>query len=114
MARDLIEQPFTPDEVAREELDRAFAEVIALSSGKRVLFWVLEQCAVYQDAFAGEQQAATNYSLGRQAVGRLVIGKLDELDEKNYPQLLLAIAELRETDKAHAEALAHKEDDNEE
>jgi len=117
MAADLNAQPLSADDVSREELDRAFREVLALSSGKRVLFWMLEQCGVYQDAFTGEAMASTNYSLGRQSVGRVVIGKLDEIDARNYPQLLLAIAELREIDKGHAAVLARKqlkEDDNEE
>ncbi len=116
MAHDLSAQPLSADDVSRAELDRAFREVLALSSGKRVVFWLMEQCAIYQDAFSGEQTAATNYSLGKQSVGRVVLGKLDELDPHIYPQLLIAVAEMKSIDKAAADALAdnNKEDDNEE
>lgn len=109
--------PFTADEIARDELDRAFREVVASSSGKRVLFWMLEQCAIYQDAFAGDQMNATNYTLGLQAAGRRLIGKLDALDPKFYPMLLIEVSELKEVDKGRAQSLAEQtgtNDDDEE
>lgn len=91
----------------REELDKAFREVIALSSGKRVLFWILEQCAIYQDAYAGDNNA-TNYTLGQQAIGRRLIEQMDAIDPRHYPRLLLDIADM----KAMAAAAKQENDDD--
>lgn len=115
MTDDLREQ-LSPDQaVERDELAKAFREMFALHSGKRVLFWMLEQCAIYRDAYAGDNNA-TNYTLGLQSGGRKLIAKLDEIDPRIYPTLLLDIATLREMDRSAAQALADKmepEDDYE-
>lgn len=103
----MVEQP--EQEIAREELAKAFREIVALASGKRVLFWILENAAIYRDAFSGED-SATNYTLGLQASGRKLIAMLDELDPRLYPQLLLDIAELRAMDRAAAKARAGKQE----
>lgn len=108
-----VEQGFTPaQEYERDTLERAFRTVMQSEAGKRVVFWMLERCAIYQDAFSSEP-SVTNYVLGRQAAGRDLIGMLDELDPRTYPRLLLDIAEIKEVDRAAAEALtANQENDD--
>ena len=87
----------------------AFRAVLSTADGKRVLFWVLEQAGVYRDAFAGDD-AATNYVLGQQAVGRKLIGMMGEIDPRTYPKLLLDIADLKAMELAAAK-LDEPEDD---
>lgn len=94
----------------RDELLRAFRDVFNMPSGKRVLFWMLEQCAIYQDAYTGENNA-TNYTLGTQAAGRRLISKLDEVDPKFYPALLMAVADMKAMDRAAAARSTEKEDE---
>lgn len=107
---ELTEQLSLQQEFDRAELKRAIREVFELASGKRVLFWMLEQCAIYSDAFTGDSDA-TNYTLGLQAAGRRVIAQLDEIDARLYPRLLLDIADLKEMDRAAV--AAKKENDHE-
>lgn len=102
------------DERERDELDKAFREVLKLAAGKRVLFWMLEQCAIYEDAFAADHTNATNYVLGRQNAGRRLIGKLDQIDPRFYPQLLLDIADLKAMSRAAASRAADEGEDDEE
>ena len=83
----------------RQDLDDAIKDVLATASGKRVIFWLLEEAGVYRDAFSGDD-AATNYVLGQQSVGRKVISALDRLDPRNYPRLLLDVADLKAMDRA--------------
>ena len=104
---DLQEQLSRAQEVDRAELAKAFRDVLATAAGKRVLFWVLEQCSIYQDAYCGENNA-TNYTLGQQASGRKVIAKLDEIDPRLYPSLLTDVAAIREMDRAAARAVADR------
>lgn len=94
------------------EIERAFEDVIATPSGKRVLYWILEQAAIYRDAFAGDD-AATNYTLGRQATGRKVMEMLDHLDPRHYPRLLLEIADLKAMDRAAGGRDEQEEDQDE-
>lgn len=101
-SRDLQEQLSPAQQIEREELEAAFRGVLSSASGKRVLFWMLEQCAIYQDAFSGENNA-TNYTLGLQAGGRKLIAKLDQIDPRLYPELLMAMAEIRAMDRAAAD-----------
>lgn len=101
-----------PRELA--DIDAAFAEVFKLAAGKRVLFWMLEQCALYEDAFAGDQTNATNYLLGRQSSGRRLIDQLNAVDPRFYPQLLLDIAELKAMDRAAAPRAADEGEEDEE
>lgn len=83
----------------QSELRDALAAMLSVEQGKRVIFWVLEQAAVYRDAYSG-QDAATNYTLGQQSVGRKLIGLMDAIDPRTYPRLLLDIADLRAMDLA--------------
>lgn len=108
---DLTEQLSPLEAAERADLEAAFREVFATASGKRVLFWMLEQCAIYQDAYTGEDNA-TNYTLGQQASGRKLIAKLDELDPRNYPTLLLAVAQDKAMKRAALERAAQQEDDD--
>ena len=93
-----------------EELKLAFRAVFATAEGKRVLFWVLQQAAIYRDAFSGED-AATNYILGQQAVGRKVIDMMEEIDPRLYPMLLLQVADMKAMELAAREAAEQQEDD---
>lgn len=81
------------------DLSEAFRALLKHNDGKRVLFWILEQAAIYRDAFAGED-AATNYVLGSQSVGRKLIQRLDMIDARLYPRLLLDVADMREMERA--------------
>jgi hypothetical protein len=108
MADDLSEQLSPEQRLAREAIEAAFRDVFATAAGKRVLYWMLEQCAIYRDAFTGEDNA-TNYLLGQQASGRKLIAMLDLIDPTFYPSLLLAVAEFRKADKAAAKMLADRD-----
>lgn len=92
---------------ADDDLSRSFERLLSNDDGRRVIFWVLEQAAIYRDAFAGDD-TATNYVLGSQAVGRRIIQRIDQIDARLYPRLLLDMADIREMERA-AQA-AHKED----
>ncbi len=87
---------------SEDDLSDAFRAVLATDAGKRVLFWVLEQAAIYRDAYAGDD-AATNYVLGSQAVGRRLIQRLDMIDARIYPRLLLDMADIMEMKRAEAQ-----------
>ena len=86
---------------------------------ERIRYWLrvvplLRKVFLDEDAFAGDQSNATNYTLGRQSNGRRLIAKLDEIDPRFYPQLLLAIAELKAMDLAASRAANPGEDDEDE
>ena len=94
------------------DMDKAFQDVFTTDAGKRVLFWMLEQSAIYSDAFGGEDNI-TNYTLGRQSIGRVLIGRLDVIDPRLYPQLLLDIANLKAMDIAAEKLKEPKEVEDE-
>jgi hypothetical protein len=87
--------------VAKNALNDAFRAVFATVAGKRVLFHLIARGSPYQDAFTGDD-AATNYTLGRKRQALELIADLNEIDERLYPQLLLAMADIREMDRAIA------------
>lgn len=98
-----LTENITPQQaIEREELRRAYRAVFETAAGKRVLFDILEQCETYGKAFTGDNNA-TNFRLGLQEAGKRLIGKLDQIDARMYPQLLLARADLRMMDRALAE-----------
>ena len=107
---EFTDQPSAEQKLESAELERAYQEVLASAAGKRVLFDILEGCAIYQDAFTGDD-AATNYTLGKQAPGRRLIASLDAIDPRLYPRLLLDIADLKAMDQAAARRAAQTEDD---
>lgn len=98
------------DEREEKDLDEALRALLTVDQGKRVLFWILSEAAIYRDAFSGDD-AATNYVLGSQAVGRRIIQRLDMIDVRMYPRLLLDVADLKEMERAADRA--NKEDDDE-
>ncbi|MER9628374.1 hypothetical protein [Mesorhizobium sp. M0296] len=111
MSDDLSEQLSPQEQSERDELAKAFRDVVATASGKRVLFWFMEQTSLYPDPFAGENTNATNYSLGLQAASRKLISKLDEIDPRLYPRLLLDVADLKAMDRAALAAKQETEDE---
>lgn len=101
----------TLETIERDKLHKSFSELLATEAGRRVIFWTLEQCAIYREAYTGDD-AATNYTLGMQASGRKVIAEIDAINPRFYPQLLLDMAELRDRDRAAAEQADNPEDDD--
>jgi len=111
----MLTEHMTPQQaIERERTEKAFRTLLKGEDGRRVIFWMLERCGIYRDAYSGENNA-TNYALGGQAPGRRLIEQLDQIDPRLYPQLLLDMAEIRESDKAEAEARARNmENDDDE
>lgn len=101
----------TLDRLERDALNSALRFLLSNDAGKRVLYWMLEQTAIYRDAYTGDP-ASTNYTLGQQSTGRKLIAKIDEIDARFYPQLLLDIAEIRSRDSAAADNMNQPEDDD--
>lgn len=108
----LREQLSPVQEAERDALERAFRDVFATAAGKRVLFWMLEQCAIYENAYGGENTNATNFVLGRQDAGKRVIDRLNDIDPRFYPQLLLDVADLKAMDRAAADRTAKQENED--
>ena len=106
-----IYQHMTPEQaVSHDELNRAFRVMARMPEGKRVLYWILEQCEIYADPFCGENTNSSQYKIGAQSSGRRIIKKMDSVDPRMYPQLLMDIAEIRVIDKQAAEARKVKEE----
>lgn len=107
----LTEAMTTAQRIEHDMIERSFRELLGVEAGRRALYWMLEQCAIYRDAYTGDA-ASTNYMLGQQSAGRKLIAKLDEIDPQFYPQLLITMAEIRARDRAAAEAIDNPEDDD--
>ncbi|WP_421930048.1 hypothetical protein [Nitratireductor rhodophyticola] len=108
----LVDQQKT---VEQEELEKAFRAVFATNAGKRVLFRVFELAAMFQTPFSGENTNATNHTIGRQEVGRMLLSEMNGIDPRMYPQLLLDMEDIRETDRSAGSAAAEAErEDNDE
>lgn len=107
----LVETLTPAEQSERAELMKAYRSVFMTADGKRVLFDVLEMCGMYDAAFTGENNA-TNFRLGMQETGKRLIARLNEIDARFYPQLLLGIADLREMAKAANEAVNKGQEDN--
>lgn len=108
---EIVEQMNTLNRVEHDAIEKAFRELLRTEAGKRVIYWMLEQSAMYEAAYTGDP-ASTNFMLGKQEVGRRIIGQLDVIDAKFYPQLLMSIAEIRALDRATAEALDRPKDED--
>ncbi len=93
----------------RENLHKAFRDMLSQESGKRVLFWLLGQSDIYADPFSPEGNA-TYYLLGRQSIGRRLLIMLDDIDPRLYPTLLLDMADIKVLDTAAATARAVKQE----
>lgn len=110
---DLLTQLSAAQKREIDDLNAAFKEVIASASGKRVLFWILEQTGVYRDAFVGSgENDATNYVLGKQSVGRMLISQMDMIDPRAYPRLLLEIADQKAMALAAAQPKEVEDDED--
>lgn len=90
-------------DVREEDLNDALRALLTTDQGKRVIFWILSEAAIYRDAYAGDD-AATNYVLGSQAIGRRIIQRLDQIDARLYPRLLLDVADMVEMERAATRA----------
>ncbi len=109
---DVSEQQSAADETRRNDLEKAYRAVFMTAEGKKVLFDILETCGLYSAVFTGDNNA-TNFRLGMQEPGKALIARLDQFDNRFYPQLLLTIAELREMEKAAEQRAANKgQEDN--
>lgn len=87
---------------AQEEADliEAFRLLMEKAEGKRVVFWLLGRAGLYANAFDAGSEAAERYRLGRQSLGLEILQKLDRVDARLYPRLLLERGEARELERA--------------
>lgn len=105
-----VQEKLTPIErIERDELLKAYRDVFQSTAGKRVLFDILEQCKMYEAAFTPDTNV-TNWRLGLQEAGKLLVGRLDMTDPTIYPRLLLDRAQMRKLDQAAADAAARKQE----
>lgn len=96
---DVSEKLSSVEKFEKDEVHRAYREVMATHAGKRVLHDILSLCEIYGVAFTGENNA-TNYRLGMQEAGKRIIGQLDALDPRFYPKLLLDVADMKDIARA--------------
>jgi hypothetical protein len=91
---------------AEEEADlrEAFRLMMDTAEGKRVVFWLLGRAGLYANAFDAGSEAAERYRLGRQSLGLEILQKLDLVDARLYPRLLLERGEARELERAARDA----------
>jgi hypothetical protein len=108
---DLQEQLSPLQKVERDELEAAYRLLLRRPEGKRVLFDILELSGLYQSAFTGENNA-TNFTLGMQETGKRLVTRLDQIDPRFYPLLLLDRAEIKAMDLAAAERSTNKEQED--
>lgn len=86
-----------------QDLREALRRLLTTADGKLVVFWLLSRAGLYANAFdVGE--AIERYRLGRQSIGLEILGKLDQIDARLYPRLLLERGEALEMDRAAREA----------
>lgn len=108
----LLENLSPAEKYERDKLDGAFRALLRMEEGRRVLFWLLENAALYDDPFAVDE-AYTNYRIGAQSIARRLIIKLNEIDPRLYPQLMLDAADVREKDRAAMKALSENQESEE-
>ena len=95
----LAEQPSPSQTVVPPQIVTDFEKVLREPEGKRVILWLLEQCAVTRSAYQGEDNA-TNFRLGEVNIGLRLIAQLDRVSPSEYARLLLWDAQRREKEKA--------------
>ncbi|MCM5557035.1 hypothetical protein [Pleomorphomonas sp. JP5] len=97
---------------AQEEADLvdAFRLMMETAEGKRVVFWLLGRAGLYANAFDAGSEAAERYRLGRQSLGLEILQKLDLVDLRLYPRLLLERGEAKELERAARMAAGKPED----
>lgn len=88
------------DKKTGADLDRDIQAVLATPAGRSVFAWVFSECLLNVDAMQ-VNDGLTAYSLGKQAFGRKLIARLDMIDQRIYPRLLLEAADA-EMMKRHA------------
>lgn len=108
---DLVEGLTPIQAFERQELERAYRALLASPDGQRVLFDILERAAVYIDPHSGADTHSTSYMLGRQSVGRMLIGQMDAIDPRLYPRLLMDRADMKAMDIAASAAQQGEEDE---
>lgn len=89
------------ERAAREEAEirEAFRLMLDTAEGKSVVFWLLGRTGLYANAFE-TNEAMERYRLGRQSIGLEILGKLDLIDARLYPRLLLERGEDKELERA--------------
>lgn len=94
------------EKAARDEQDlrASLAAMLATADGKRVVFWLLGRCGIYANAFDPGSEAAERYQLGRQSIGLEILQKLDLIDARLYPTLILERGQQEEMNRAAREA----------
>lgn len=65
--------------------------LIATSSGRAVLMWLLEQAGLYASLYAVEP-GLTELNIGRRDMGLRLLTKLEEVSPIAYPRMLLDYA----------------------
>lgn len=86
-----------------QDLRASLQSLLTTADGKRVVFWLLSRAGIYGAPFNTEA-AIERYQLGRQSIGLELLSKLDQIDARLYPRLLLERGEQEEMTRAAREA----------
>lgn len=87
-----------------QDLRNALRLVLSSAEGKRVVFWLLSRAGIYADQMNVEA-SLERYHLGRRSIGLELLAKLDQIDCRLYPRLLLERGEAEELNRAARDAV---------
>lgn len=74
----------------KKEYDKlldAITSVVDTEQGKEVMWHILSQCGIYDNAYTGDN--TTFFNLGRREIGLMLIGLMHDADATMYAKLQL-------------------------
>lgn len=78
----------------RDDLTHAVRETLLNAQGRQVLWWIIEQCGIYQVGPIGN--SGTNVHQGERNVGLKIINLLESVEPTAYPRLHLEMVQTNE------------------
>jgi hypothetical protein len=76
----------------QEQID--LKTILATAGGRRVIWWILEECGVYRTSFTGNSH--TFFNEGKRQIGLMLIEKIFAADPTAYTNMRLEAAERKE------------------
>jgi len=75
------------DEIHYNKIKHAMREVMKTTSGRTLMWEILDLCGLYSQVFTGNSQ--TFYLEGKRSIGLSILQIMQDTDRKMYPKLLM-------------------------
>lgn len=95
------------------KINAGFAQALDTQSGRAMLWWILEQCALFQQSHSGNA-LHTAFACGKKEIGLFLVGRIEAVDPAGFVRMQMEKIQNvngSDHDGSNSAGIVHRDDD---